>query len=426
VTFNNEITAMSERVNRLFDDNVDAASHPVVEQLHQELMTSLEELQVANEELELKNLELSEALDRVASERQRSADVFAFAPQAYIETDLNGSVTHINEMGCELLQVSRRFLARKPLASFVLPDDRHLFRRELTRFRGDSTPCELRLRLCRRDGSVVDVELSAVKRERFAGTTVMWRLRDVADDLERSKRFTDLYEQLEAARGVAEVARVLMSERDAQQEIMARITSFAAFSTGAAVATVHLAAEPAMFHVDDDALRDLALVQAKRGDGPSFEAMRTNELVVVDDLETEERWPFLHEVSARLAIHGVIALPMRLDGECVGVLTVFGRVPEMFGANEIEVLHALAAQAAFATSNARLFKVTSDLSDNLGVALTTRAVIEQAKGVIMVREQCNADQAFEILKKQSQKFNVKVNVLAQRIVSSIGPDAPVS
>jgi len=46
-------------------------------------------------------------------------------------------------------------------------------------------------------------------------------------------------------------------------------------------------------------------------------------------------------------------------------------------------------------------------------------VIEQAKGIIMVQQRCGPEEAFDLLRRASQRTNVKVHVLAARIVEQI-------
>ena len=60
--------------------------------------------------------------------------------------------------------------------------------------------------------------------------------------------------------------------------------------------------------------------------------------------------------------------------------------------------------------------------DNLHEALSSRAVIEQAKGIVMARDRCGADEAFATLRQESQHTHVKLRDVATRIVAKhLGP-----
>ena len=71
-----------------------------------------------------------------------------------------------------------------------------------------------------------------------------------------------------------------------------------------------------------------------------------------------------------------------------------------------------------AVANAALFASTADLARNLQIAMASRAVIEQAKGILMAQRRCGADEAFELLRARSQRQNVKLRALCQSVVDS--------
>jgi AmiR/NasT family two-component response regulator len=67
--------------------------------------------------------------------------------------------------------------------------------------------------------------------------------------------------------------------------------------------------------------------------------------------------------------------------------------------------------------NASAYWQASHLSEQLAEAMRSRAVIEQAKGILMARSpQLSADEAFDVLRRASQRENVKLRDIAQRIV----------
>ena len=74
------------------------------------------------------------------------------------------------------------------------------------------------------------------------------------------------------------------------------------------------------------------------------------------------------------------------------------------------------AQAAVVVANARAYWELHEVASGLQAAMQSRAVIEQAKGMLMVTEGCTADEAFTLLARTSQRDNVKLRELARRIV----------
>ena len=63
----------------------------------------------------------------------------------------------------------------------------------------------------------------------------------------------------------------------------------------------------------------------------------------------------------------------------------------------------------------------------LRARLESLPVIEQAKGIVMAQQRCGPDEAFGLLRRASQRANVKVHVLAAQIVAlAASPPAEAS
>jgi len=97
------------------------------------LDTAMEELRVAEEELRAQNEEVEASRFAIEAERQRYHDLFEFAPDGYLVTDLHGLIVEANRAAAGLLGDPPKFLTGKPLANYVIPDQRWSFRSELLR-----------------------------------------------------------------------------------------------------------------------------------------------------------------------------------------------------------------------------------------------------------------------------------------------------
>jgi AmiR/NasT family two-component response regulator len=113
---------------------------------------------------------------------------------------------------------------------------------------------------------------------------------------------------------------------------------------------------------------------------------------------------------------------MRAGTVAVGALNLYAHVPEGFGDDDESLGRDLAAAAAAVMVNVSAYWTAFDLSAQLQQALDSRAVIEQAKGVLMAQRHVDADQAFEILRAASQRYNRKLRDIASGIVESTQPD----
>lgn len=166
-----------------------------------------------------------------------------------------------------------------------------------------------------------------------------------------------------------------------------------------------------------------AVDQAQYDDdaGPCLDAFRTGQSVLVDDTRTvAERWP---SFSARAGAEGVLstlALPLNAGGETLGVFNLYSTVPDAFDEQVDRDASLFVTQAAVVLANARAYWQMFDLAAGLQTAMTSRAVIEQAKGVIMSATGCDADKAFALLRQQSQLENRKLREVAEEVARRQG------
>ena len=108
-----------------------------MQETFQELQATLEELHVAEEELRQQNEELDAAQQLIEAERQRYQELFDFAPEGYLVTDLHGLIREAN--AATLLGVSMRTLKGKPFANYIGEETRGEFRRRLLGLAGPAT-----------------------------------------------------------------------------------------------------------------------------------------------------------------------------------------------------------------------------------------------------------------------------------------------
>ncbi len=133
--FSRQLELMHARFMQLCPTNGTARGdlRSMWEETSEALGVTMEEMRVAEEELRQQSDELEESRRAVEAERQRYRDLFDFAPDGYLVTDLAGVIREANRAAGELLGVAPRYLERKPLASYVAMEDRAAFRGGLNR-----------------------------------------------------------------------------------------------------------------------------------------------------------------------------------------------------------------------------------------------------------------------------------------------------
>ncbi len=150
--------------------------------LFEALETTMEELRVAAEELRLTHDALDESRAEAEAERRRYRDLFDQAPDAYLVSDLLGTIREANRATADLLQVEARFLPGKPLAVFVPEEGRPAFRAEMARLRDTLKTVEYDLRLQPRNLAPLEVSVRVgVVRDAWGRPVGLhWTVRDVS------------------------------------------------------------------------------------------------------------------------------------------------------------------------------------------------------------------------------------------------------
>lgn len=165
-------------------------------------------------------------------------------------------------------------------------------------------------------------------------------------------------------------------------------------------------------------------IQYLRGHGPCLEAIQQGTRVEVPDMSVEDRWGDYPGYALSNGILSVFSLPLALDGETRGALNLFAITPHAFTATDITRAEAFTAQAATALTILLRHASHTVLDDELREALATRAVIDQALGILMVTRKISAHEAFETLRHTSQATNRKVSAIAAELIETMTGHPP--
>ena len=156
--------------------------------------------------------------------------------------------------------------------------------------------------------------------------------------------------------------------------------------------------------------------QYERGHGPCLDAVAGGEAVRIPYLEIEDRWPQWTAEAERYGVQKMMSVPVPLQREIAAALNIYGLEPGTFSDDDLEVASTFAAYAGVALANMHLYEAQTRLAEDLQTAMRTRAVIEQAKGILMGSRRCTSEQAFSLLVKLSQDSNRKLRDVAQALV----------
>ena len=217
-----------------------------------------------------------------------------------------------------------------------------------------------------------------------------------------------------------ELSRVVLVDRSLT-EVLTDVTRLAAQGIpGAEASSITLIRNDRAFTVAHFGEMSLAAdeLQYEHGYGPCIDAGRGGVLLRVDDMRTEQRWPaYVAHLLETTEVRSSLSIPLPYQGASIGALNNYSTEPAAFATPDslaagLDVAEIVAVAVANADAHAQL----GEQARNMRLAMESRAVIEQAKGVLMAQRRVDADQAFDILREASQRYNRKLRDIAIGIV----------
>jgi GAF domain-containing protein len=188
---------------------------------------------------------------------------------------------------------------------------------------------------------------------------------------------------------------------------------------------------PVTVACSDDVASAADEAQYEADEGPCLTAMRTGTQVRIDDIADDPRWPHFAARAGSLGVRSCLALPLEVNGEvgdeavgALGALNLYGRGAAAFGPAQTRQAEIFVDQAAVSFALCLRLSRYSRLNAQLRASMESRAIIDQAIGVIMSRERCTAEQALTSLRAASQRGNVKLRDIAIVVVGSVSGAAP--
>jgi GAF domain-containing protein len=221
---------------------------------------------------------------------------------------------------------------------------------------------------------------------------------------------------VELSRFFAELARRL-HEADSARDVLTMIVATAVEAVpGCDHASVsHRRGRQLLSESSNDEIGPtLDRIQSETQEGPCLDAIRTGEPTASEHLQSDPRWPSYGPRSASESpVRSSVAIPLLDRRGVIGALDLFADSEGTFGQEDDEVVGVAAILAAHAGPGlaAALYR------EDMQVALERRDIIGQAKGILMARSAIDADAAFNVLVRASQRLNVKLAEVAQRLVS---------
>lgn len=180
----------------------------------------------------------------------------------------------------------------------------------------------------------------------------------------------------------------------------------------------------------DDTGRRLEDVQIETGEGPCIDAFATRGPITSEDLDGDVRWPMVRVALRGSHIHGVLGVPLQLNGAPVGTLNLYRSAPTRWGDDVTAALVGFADVAEQLMRAAVAAERAGELAAQLTYALEYRAPIERAVGFLMARQGLTQPQAFELLRTTARSTRRRIGDVATGLLATgrlLGPgSSPVA
>jgi GAF domain-containing protein len=227
----------------------------------------------------------------------------------------------------------------------------------------------------------------------------------------------DLYASLRGVAGIVAGARGVI-------DLLREVAEFAAQAIpgvdGAGVALIDLERDKSRVQTwaaTAVLVQEIDKVQyGELNEGPCITSMQTQRAVVSGSLGSDSRWPSFGGRVARMRVHSALSLPLIVGDQVIGAINTYARDRDAFGEHAMRLGSQFAGTAAVSVYNAQLLAKAQERTSRLQRALDSRAVIDQAIGIIRSRSGVGAEVAFDRLVRMSQAENTKLQVIAQRLV----------
>ena len=225
------------------------------------------------------------------------------------------------------------------------------------------------------------------------------------------------------AQVLVEVADTLVDEFDLI-EFLQRVTTHASTLVAARAAGLMLADQRGRLQLmaaSDERTEMLELLQVQALEGPCQDCFREGQPVVNADLQhAYDRWPQFAPLAVEAGFQSVHAFPMRLRGQVIGALNMFGADTGPMDEADVVVTQALADIATIAILQERAITRAEIVTEQLQAALNSRIVIEQAKGALAQIHGGTPDEAFARLRSYCRMQGLRLSAVAYAVTTDPG------
>src|SRR5437667_403049 len=235
------------------------------------------------------------------------------------------------------------------------------------------------------------------------------------------RRGIEMTREADVVRSLVEMADTLVDDYDIV-DLLTGVADRCVDLLGVSAAGVMLASPAGSLGLvasSSEAMRLLEVFELQEQEGPCLDAFRTGERVGHENLDAGVgRWPSFSAAALQAGFQSASALPLRLREVTLGALNLLSVTRAPMEEADIIVARAFADLAALSIAQHRASAEAQRLNEQLSAALTSRVVIEQAKGVISERAGIDLAEAFIRLRAYARNHNLRLTDVAQAAIAA--------
>jgi ANTAR domain len=218
------------------------------------------------------------------------------------------------------------------------------------------------------------------------------------------------------ARAVGELLTVAGTAQSRAMSLLVDIAARHVRGCSGATATLWQDGEPITLAASHPDISGLADVQQRYG-GPVIDALAAGTQVSCADTLTETRWPQYAGRALSLGVRCSLTLVHRAEPLAL-TLTLYATRPRLLDASRLPISELLIAFGGAAVHNTSAYGAAQRTARQLSEGADSRAVVDQAKGILMAELSCSAEDALGRMRELSQAHQLKVSEVARRIIES--------
>jgi GAF domain-containing protein len=168
----------------------------------------------------------------------------------------------------------------------------------------------------------------------------------------------------------------------------------------------------------DPRVRQADSLQYELDEGPCLAAAAGRDIVRIDDLAEDRRWPRWASAATSLGLRAARSAPLVAGNGSLGAIKVYADQPRTFDRHSEQLLTLFSAQAAILVINVQTHERAKRMSEALREAFRSRDAVSVAKGILMGRNSIDEDTAFTMLMARSEQDGVPLAQTARGIVDT--------